>query len=237
MMSMEDINHVVSELRKLDRKPSWVIWGFSLVSAMLEQEEDHLPKFEKDKLWLNLSERFSLSKTDPISWDPLGSWGLSTFFPKWTWSGTFTALTPHPALLSTEALSHELTKKMPGRKKGPCKVGKREQAFHSTVENILKFSPNLFIFIPPTTPIQQKSVGECLIPDIQRMIKTQANRRVLVSIESLEDYDLDYSDFFYPDAQRRQRPDPNHANYGGAKKITLKLADKIASFETREHKK
>lgn len=183
----------------------------------------------------------------------LGAKG-AVFFPKITWDDTlnFTYakkqsfrnvhasdeaegvhLEKSVALLGDDELSRHLLGKLKpfydinqGISPADCSMNLAKSKFKSATEALKKLTPNIFIYLAPTTMHHRATVPECFIPTVRSTLE-EAGREAGVHILTIstEDFGLTDRDFVYPTLKPNSYYfDINHANYVGGQKITKRIS-------------
>jgi hypothetical protein len=99
------------------------------------------------------------------------------------------------------------------------------------IDALRRLSPNVFIYVPPTTEHHRRTVPPCFIPVVMTMLRDAAGSRDVSFLDaSPAAFGVNNRDFIYPTLDKDVFYfDINHANAVGGEKITRKLADWLRS--------
>ncbi len=98
-----------------------------------------------------------------------------------------------------------------------------------TIDGLKKLSPNVYIYVPPTTMHHKKTVPECYIPNLFEIIKKTSKEKEIYFLDAgTEEFGLSDRDFISPLLNTSTYYfDINHTNFSGAQKITRIVSDWI----------
>jgi hypothetical protein len=99
------------------------------------------------------------------------------------------------------------------------------------IDALRRLSPNVFIYVPPTTGHHRRTVPPCFIPAVTTMLRNvSASRDISFLDAGPDEFGLSNRDFISPTLDKDVFYfDINHANAVGSEKITRKLADWLLS--------
>ena len=113
-----------------------------------------------------------------------------------------------------------------GASESDCSMDAVEPSIEATLADLRSLSPNVYVYLAPTTRVHQRTVPECFLPAVKTSLaKVAARQRVQLLSGEAGEFGLTERDFIYPTAQRGQYYfDINHANYAGGVRITDRLS-------------
>lgn len=110
-----------------------------------------------------------------------------------------------------------------------CQVEPLVKDLQKTVQSLLKISEQVFLYIPPSSPIAKLGYQNCFDESIKIAMQTLSSDQVIVSTVDWGHYNLNHSDYLWPNANPQMHTyDPIHTNFDGAQKVTKVLAKLIA---------
>ena len=106
-----------------------------------------------------------------------------------------------------------------------CGLEGVSQRVDAVLSDLLSFSDQVLIFIPPTTPLQSGNAPACYIPAVSRLLRSKAGPRIVVETGDWHSYGMSWRDYLRPSNRSGYSwLDMIHANYFGAVKITGRIA-------------
>lgn len=118
-----------------------------------------------------------------------------------------------------------------------CSLTKAKVILDGAIDELKTLSPNIFIYIAPTTSHHRKTVPTCFLPNVTAMLARVSQQKDLhlLTLEP-EEYGLVDRDFVYPTLDSDLYYfDINHPNFVGSRKITNRIANWLThSFNTPE---
>ncbi|MDP1682599.1 MAG: hypothetical protein Q8L39_12590 [Burkholderiales bacterium] len=112
-----------------------------------------------------------------------------------------------------------------------CSMGEAETMFQEAVNELEQLSPNLFVFLAPTSLHHRSTVPECFLPNVKSMLKRVLKKEgTNILVADSEEFGLRDRDFVYPTLDANVFYfDTNHANYFGGQKITGQISSWVKS--------
>lgn len=111
-----------------------------------------------------------------------------------------------------------------------CVLTGASEKIDKTIADLASTADRVLIFIPPATPLQSGAAPACYLPALRRLLRSKAGPRVTVEVGDWTAYGLGWRDFLRPSNIRGfSWLDEIHVNYGGAVKVTNRVADLIAA--------
>lgn len=106
-----------------------------------------------------------------------------------------------------------------------CSMDLAAVKFRAAAKSLKQLSPNVFVYLAPTTLHHRKTVPECFLPSVMQMLKHETQTEgVNLLTDSMEEFGLTDRDFVYPTVDGgKYYFDINHANYLGGKKISARI--------------
>ena len=103
-----------------------------------------------------------------------------------------------------------------------CSLDGAEKELDLTVTSLKKISPNIFIYLAPTSMHHRRTVPPCYLPNVKAMLgQVTRDEKIHLLDISTEDFGLTDRDFISPLLDvGRYWFDINHTNYGGGEKVT-----------------
>lgn len=111
-----------------------------------------------------------------------------------------------------------------------CQLSQAKASFELVVQEALKITPNVFVYVPPTTAHHRRAAPPCLESNVFKMLNESRKKLNFFFLEkkTLADFGLTNRDFIYPTMDSdRYRFDINHANFAGGMKIVGELTNWI----------
>lgn len=112
-----------------------------------------------------------------------------------------------------------------------CSMGEAEAMLQKAVNELAHLSPNLFVYLAPTTLHHRSTVPECFLPNVKSMLKRVVKKEgANLLVADSEEFGLSDRDFVYPTLDPKKFYfDTNHANYFGGQKITGQISSWVKS--------
>ncbi len=106
-----------------------------------------------------------------------------------------------------------------------CSLEGAAHELYRTISSLKKLSPNVYLYLAPTTMHHRRTVPPCFLPNVKAMLEQVSSQAGIHLLDqTTEEFGLTDRDFIYPTLNPDKFYfDINHANYFGGQKITKKI--------------
>lgn len=248
-------------IRLHGQKPQIIIWGYSFWAAYTRSTKLAGYQNEKNKEFAEYFRRENLANREWYSsiFNFISNAKGSDFFPKIGWDDVLEfsvtkarSVTANQAggdaegvnvrkenlslddahlsahLRSTLKPYYDITR---GITVSDCLMGGADAIFEDAAIELKQLSPNVFVYLAPTTLHHRRTVPECFLPNVKLMLTHVSEKEgIHLLATETEGFGLGDRDFIHPTLDSdRFYFDINHTNYFGAQKITREISSWIES--------
>ena len=246
-------------------KPKMILWGYSFWLAYTRSPKLAEYRKDKDQEyqaylrirgnWGHKSEHDWLGQAASVKW--------ANFFPKISWDTVLPISVDriHSLLdvrkdsnaegleisqaemrMSDKDLDRYLDENLTpyydlasGSTDADCAMSEAAAEIEETVRQMKSSTPNVYLYIPPTTEHHRKTVPACFLPTLRREMRRISDAQgVHFFDKNTEDFSLKNRDFIYPmSGNERFYFDVNHLNFRGGERVADILAAWIMATQPR----